>query len=310
MPRPVFRSRAAAPIAAIVALAAMLAAAFAPAPSAAKSSHADIRPALWSVSDADTTIYLFGSVHVLRPQDKWRFPAFRRALARSEIVYFEAPTDLFSQASVALLIAQLGLNPPDTTLSSRLSPVGQARLSRIAESYGVPKRSLEPLRPWYAFLTLSMAAAAKAGASPTYGVDAVVEAEARLAGKEVRNFETLEQQLRIFADLDPEDEEALLEMSLKDFEERPLQFDELIAAWRNGDLAALEDASLTPLKSAPPVFFRRIYADRNRAWAETLDALLQKRPGEILVVVGAAHLVGDLAVQTLLEEKGYFISRR
>ena len=276
----------------------------------AEAAPRDIRPALWSVSDSDTTVYLFGSIHVLRPHDKWRFPALREALSDARAVYFEAPTDILSQASLTLLVARLGFNPPERPLSEQVSPETWARLERLSRRYDVTADSLEAMRPWFAFLTLSAAATAKFGASAAHGVDAVMERDARRAGKEIRTFEDLEQQIRIFADLAPETEAAVLETALIELEKNPNQFDSLLEAWGRGDVASVEKLSIESLRSAPPVLLERLYTDRNNAWALELDTLLRKEQGAFLVVVGAAHLTGAESVQNLLKKKGYFVSRR
>ncbi|MEL6979141.1 MAG: TraB/GumN family protein [Pseudomonadota bacterium] len=268
------------------------------------------RPALWRVADADTTIFLFGSIHVLRSQDKWLFPELESALDAADVVYFEAPSDFFAQSNVALTVARLAFNPAGVTLSEQLSSKARAQLASVASRFSLEPDMLETMRPWYAFMALAAAAALSSGAEPTYGVDGVLEFEARRAGKSVRTFETLEQQIRFFSELDQATQIELLETSLQELIDIPDQLEQLIAAWATADQAALEDLAVGGLARAPQPFFDTIYTNRNKAWAETLDDVMREEAGVFLVVVGAAHLVGEDAVQTLLRRRGFAVERR
>lgn len=266
-------------------------------------------PAIWRIADADTEIVLFGSIHALPPDLTWRTQAFDLAFDAADIVYLEAPTDYLSATRAAFDLARRGVDPRGARLSDRLSPEGRDRLARVADAVGAPLEAMQTMRPWYAFIALAQAAADHAGFDAAAGVDVVVEAEARRAGKEIRAFETLSGQIGIFADLSPADQVALLEAALGRQESAPTALQDLLAAWRTGDVDALERIAMQDLQSGPSAFFEAIYTRRNLAWAETLNARLDDQPGRLLVVVGAAHLVGPASVQRLLQSQGRKVTR-
>ncbi|MEM9725824.1 MAG: TraB/GumN family protein [Pseudomonadota bacterium] len=268
------------------------------------------RPALWAVSDADTTIFLFGSVHALPPEQQWRFAELEAALEAAQAVYFETRLDLIAQARLAFLIARLGVNPEGVRLSDMLGSEKAARMRRAVAELDLEPDAFEAMRPWYAYLSFSAATALAAGASAAHGVDAVLEVEARRARKEVRFFETPEAQIAIFSEMSESDQIAVLEITLDAYDMALDQLAELFRAWGAGDIETIERLAFEGMAAAPPAFFERIYTTRNQAWAVELDRALREEPGVLMAVVGAAHLVGPDSVQALLAARGYDVSRR
>ena len=134
----------------------------APAPVMAQDAAAETgKPALWVVRDADSTIYLFGTVHLLRPETVWNSPVVDQAFDSADQIWFEIenPDD---QAAAMPLIQRYGIDM-ETPLSSRLNAEEQGQLNTMAEAMGMSGPMLEPMRPWLAALTLSIAPLTKAG---------------------------------------------------------------------------------------------------------------------------------------------------
>ena len=129
-------------------------------------------PALWVVRDADSTLYLFGTVHVLRPTTLWRWVAIEEAFESSDRLVLEIsnPDD---QAAMVPLIQQHGLSP-GRPLSSLLNAEERARLDAAAQAMGASGAALDPMRPWLAALTLSVAPLTRAGYDPQSGVELVL----------------------------------------------------------------------------------------------------------------------------------------
>ena len=265
-------------------------------------------PALWKATGpAGSVVWLFGTVHVLRPTTVWRSPRMAAAFAASDSLWLEI--DDSDDAAMAPLMMRLGLDPAHP-LSTRVTPAEVAQLDAAAKAAGMSRgeAALEPMRPWLAALTLSVAPVLQAGFDPRSGADRALEADARAAGKPVRAFETAEQQLRFFSDLPPAEELAFLRSSLKDAGEGPAKLTGLVEAWARGEvgvIAALEDGEL---RRDAPALYRRLIVDRNRAWAERLAARL-KQGGTTFVAVGAGHLAGPDSVQGMLQARGYRVER-
>jgi len=264
-------------------------------------------PALWVVKRADTTIYLFGTVHLLPNDTDWRYPALDRALAASDSLTIELTDD--GPAHMQALVLQYGLDPAHP-LTDKLSPRENATLASAAQTAGVPGgvRTLQIMRPWLAALTLAVTPLLKAGLDPAHGVDKLLKEQMLAAGKPVNGLETAEQQIRFLADLPPAVELAFLRATLHDAGKGSTELTELIDAWKDGDTAAIAKLEDEDLRQREPALYQRLLVERNRHWAGKIVAMLQK-PGTIFIAVGAAHLAGPDSVQAQLRKLGFGVVR-
>ncbi|MFY8140959.1 MAG: TraB/GumN family protein [Caulobacter sp.] len=282
----------------LAALAILTAGAFAAFPAAAD-------PALWVVRDEDSTIYLLGTVHVLRPETVWRSPAIDKALAEADALWIEVEAD--DPAAMQPLIRKYGLDSAKP-LSSKLTPEQKARLDAAAAGMGAGGAALEPLRPWLAGLTLSIGPLVKAGYDPASGVESRLKAAARDAGKPIRTLETLEQQIGFFANLPPAVELAFLLSALDEMDSGPAILDALVAAWSAGDQEALNDLMVSEMAVDYPELYQALLVRRNKDWAGQIQTLLAGK-GVSVIAVGAAHLVGDDSVQAQLLARDIAVAR-
>lgn len=268
-------------------------------------------PAMWRVADGDSEFFLFGTFHFLKPGAAWRSDTMNEAFARADTVYFEVETDAPRNEAIArnvFFTKGLILNGP--TLSEMLDVNDAQKLVDVTQSLGLQLSDVNAFRPWRAFLTLSIQFIMSKGFEPGAGADSVLLAEARALGKDLKFFETLEQQLALFTELDPEAEKNLLVVTLRDWDQQDAAFDALFTAWRTGDEQFLDIEMNDVMRDQAPKVHQRIMTDRNRAWVETLDAALSGGAGTAFIAVGAGHLVGDEnSVPALLAQRGYNVSR-
>jgi uncharacterized protein len=260
------------------------------------------RPALWMIRRADTTIYLFGTVHLLPNDTDWRYPALDQALAASDSLTIELTDD--NSANMQALVLRYGLDPAHP-LSQKLDADENATLARAAQAVGIPggTRTLQIMRPWLAALTLAVAPLVKAGLDPAHGVDKLLKAQMLAAGKPVNGLESAQQQIRFLADLPPAVELAFLRSTLHDVDHGNAELTVLIDAWKSGDTAVIARLEDEELRRTDPQLYQRLLVDRNRAWARQIAALLHK-PGTVFIAVGAAHLAGPDSVQAQLRKLG------
>jgi len=266
-------------------------------------------PPMWRVRPPSgkpgTEIVLFGSVHLLSPDLKWRSPALDRELAQAHELWFEIPMDGAAQAAAAGTAAKLGKLPAGQTLSQHLGPEARARLARVAGRFGLPAASLETFRPWLAEVTLTLLQLQQQGGRQGSGVEETLSRAAPPSAR-TRAFETPEQQIRLLAEAPIREQAASLEQTLKEIETDPDAFDELQKAWIDGDTAWLEREAVGPLREASPALYRRLVVERNRRWTQEIERLL-KRKESALIVVGVGHLVGADSVPALLRRRGYVV---
>jgi uncharacterized protein YbaP (TraB family) len=260
------------------------------------------RPALWMIRQAHSTIYLFGTVHLLPNDIAWRYPALDHALADSRTLYIELTDD--NQANMAALVLRYGLDPAHP-LSSLLDASQRQRLQHAVEQASVPggMQALNMMRPWLAALTLTTAPLLKAGLDPQQGVDRQLQAQMLAAGKPVLGLETAEQQIHFLADMSDTMQLAFLQATLKDVGKDGRELTELIDAWKAGDTGRIAQIEDEDLRQQAPALYRRLLVRRNQAWAVTIAAML-KQPGTTFIAVGAAHLAGPDSVQAQLHKLG------
>jgi uncharacterized protein YbaP (TraB family) len=270
----------------------------------ATSAH----PALWVAKDADTTIYLFGTVHLLPKDTAWRNPGLDRALRDSDALYAEIVDD--SQANMSALVLRYGFDLAHP-LSSLLTTSEQGRLQRAARIAGVPGGTggLNVMRPWLAALMLTVTPLTKAGLDPAQGADKQLRAAMEAAGKPVLGLETAEQQIRFLADMRQSLQLALLRSTLRDSDRAKVQFGAILDAWQRGDDAAIAKLENALMRREEPRLYQHLLVERNKAWARRIKAMLE-RPGTVFIAVGAAHLAGPDSVQAQLSTLGVTVIRR
>ena len=263
-------------------------------------------PALWRLADADSEIYLLGTVHVLPPGLDWKSPAIAAAFKHADTVWFETPTDDTAGRAIAAIVAEKGVNRRGVTLSSQLAQEDRARLARVAASLGVPMAALEPCRPWIAALQLSLAKLTRQGHASSSGVEHALESDAVAQHKRVAYFETVEEQIAIFTSLSPRAERAFLTTTLRQIEEDTDETDRLDRLWARGDAAELGKLIAGEIAEAGPETAEALIYARNARFAAKIDELM-KGHGRAFIAVGAAHMAGERGVPALLRAKGYAV---
>ncbi|MDO1559074.1 TraB/GumN family protein [Brevundimonas sp. 2R-24] len=274
---------------------------------AAETPAAGSGPALFIVRDHDSTIYLMGTVHLMRPGDDWARPEIRQAFDASSELWLEI-TNVDDQAAAAPLIQQYGLSP-QTPLSSRLSAEENARLAQVAGELGLTPQALEPMRPWLAGLLLTNLSLQKVGFDPSQGIDMVVRGWAREADKPVRGLEQMEDQIRLFAEMPEEAQLGFLRQSMDNAEEGVALLDRMADAWRRGDHETLDSAALAEMRRDEPAFYAAMFTARNANWVNQIQEMLSGS-GTSFIAVGAGHLAGPDSVQAMLEQRGVTVERR
>jgi uncharacterized protein YbaP (TraB family) len=265
-------------------------------------------PALWKIGDADTTVYLFGTVHVLPPELSWRKPPVDKALGESKAIYFE--TDLDPDLNEMLpIIQQLGMYPQGEKLSDHLKPDDRTALEAAAEKLQTPMVALEQMKPWLAAVTLSERMITNAGYDVNSGVERRLAPDAKSAGKEIRKLETVEEQLLVFADLPEAVQIRFLMDGVKEIDEESTILDEMVNAWATGDVEKLNEIMIEEDLAENPEIYAALLVDRNANWVTEIDQLIKSEPGTFFFAVGAAHLTGKDSVMAKLVPLGYTAER-
>ena len=268
-------------------------------PPIAKSGY--VTPALWQVRDEDTTIYLFGTVHVLKPRTEWFKGGVKRAFDGSDELILEIVEPDDPQAMAAAM-AHKGLARDGVKLSERLSPAMRGKYQSAMAANGLPWQMFEPFNPWMAGMALAVKPLEKLGYEADLGAEKTLTAAAKAAGKKVGALETIEQQLGYFAGLPMVSQVKFLTATVDGLPEMDKEFSRLIAHWQEGDPAKLA-AEMNESLEATPELAQVLLIQRNGSWAKWIKERLA-RPGTVFIAVGAGHLAGKGSVQDQLKDLG------
>lgn len=261
---------------------------------------------MWVIKDADSTIYLIGTMHLLKHDTEWNTEKVKKTVHESTELWLEI-ADFDNQAALAPLMTKLGLDP-EHPLSTKLNAEEKKKLEKLAGTYGIPAATLEPLRPWLASVVLGMGPILKAGYDPKAGVERVLAAQATAEGDKIRGLETAEEQLHFFADLTEEEQLQFLVGTLDDLEKGLDLFDRLARAWIDGDVDTIGRMSLEEMKAKAPTVYDKLLVRRNITWAEKIEQML-KGAGVQQIAVGAAHLAGTDSLQAQLAKRGIKVEK-
>jgi len=264
-------------------------------------------PALWVVRDADSTMYLFGTMHIRRPGQDWGGPNAQAGLAEADEVWTEMIMSPEMEVRAQQLAVQRGMSQ-ERRLSSLLTEEQNARLTTLMEGYGMPMQMVDMMEPWFAAITLSVLPMLEAGYDPEAGADQQIDASANAAGKTMRAFETAEQQIGFLADFPLDIQVQWLVEAIDQAEQGSELFDGMAESWEAGDLAELERLVVDEWRLESPEVYEVLLVRRNNAWVETLLTELQGE-GVDFVAVGAAHMLGDDGLVAQLRAHGYSVER-
>jgi len=271
------------------------------------AAGAQAEPALWSVTADGRTVWLFGSVHLL-PEGGFAVEgALADALDAADRVCMEIDTDAADEATQAMVTLGRAVDPEGRDLFELLGPDAD-RVREAADEAEVPLEALAMFEPWFAGITVSVMALQSHGFDAQHGVEQVIRAEARAAGKPGCGLETLEGQLDLLDSLSPRLQAEILLQAIDEAAAIDRLIEPLIDAWREGDERGLERSLDDDFGDYPELAERLIYA-RNARWASQVEGMLEGDE-DVLLVVGAMHLVGDRGLPALLAERGFSVDRR
>lgn len=263
----------------------------------APQAMVDADPALWVVKDKDTTVYLFGTVHVLKPGLSWFDEAVKAAFDKSDALVLEMVIP--DPAAMQAMVMKLGMDPSGTPLSQKIPAADRDAYAKAVAEIGAPPGALEHLKPWLAATEFSVAPLGKLGYAPANGPETVLTAAAKAANKPVLGIETAEQQFGYLDGLSQPAQIAFLTSAIKDMPKLGDEMREMVADWSKGNpdaLAKILNEDLTDQAELK----QTLLIDRNARFASWIAGRM-KQPGTVFVAVGAGHLAGKGSVQADLK---------
>jgi uncharacterized protein YbaP (TraB family) len=276
---------------------------------AAPATTAGERNVLWSVRGQHNTVYLFGSIHLLRPGDVGLPRAAENAYAEAEQLVMEIDMDdpaIAHPTAMALQMQRSAQLPDGQSLRTVLGDDYASIASRAREA-GLDLAALDGFAPWLVATILLQLEMTRRGFVAEHGIEQQLAERAVTDGKPILGLETPAQQFAVLAGLSLAEQKRFLLMTMEESAHADARLEHLLVAWRTGDTAALADV-LSEEFDAFPELYRPLTEDRNRAWIGQLAELLDDRD-DYLVVVGALHLVGRNSVVEMLQRRGYSVTQ-
>ena len=289
-------------------LAALLAA-LAPAPTAAQAPAAlrPAEPALWVVSDHDTTVYLFGTIHLLPKGIDWQRGKLSDALVKSDELVIETIVDEKNPMQFNMALNSLAFGSTLPPLRERVDEDKRAELDAAVTAGGLPPTAYDRMETWAVAVLLLGAKFRKIGLSPEDGVEMILRKRFAESNKPIEALETMVEQLGYFDRLPEEAQRSLLEGVIVTDKDMQTDFGAMLEAWQKGDVDKIAKTFDTDLAESPPLR-DALMVQRNRNWATWVEQRMA-RPGSVLVAVGAGHLAGTDSVQRYLETRGLEVRR-
>jgi hypothetical protein len=267
------------------------------------------KPALWEVSDPDTTIYLFGTIHLLPATLKWRTAKFDQAVESSQQLIVETIVDQQHPQQLMAAMTSLGIRDGLPPLVDRVPKAKAAKLRAYIAKSGVPESALNRMKTWLAWLTLVDTELGKMGLKGSNGPEEVLRQQFLSENKPIGQLETNAEQFGYFDRLPEEAQRKLLVEQLDEGGEKSLNtaFAGMLSPWTKGDVATMALAFNKDLSTSPELK-AALLKERNANWANWLEQRLTQ-PGTIMVAVGAGHLAGKESVIAQLQKAGYRVTR-
>lgn len=279
----------------------------APATGAAVSAASGKGPALWAVKDADTTIYLFGTIHMLPEGTQWLMPPIAKAFDTSDTLVLEVLGTNDAKVTTPIIL-KMGYTPGLPPLAERVPADDRAELAAAITHAGVPGPALDAMETWLATMSLSTARIQKLGYGIEGGVEYQLSTRAVAQRKRIEGLETMTEQLGFFDTLPEAEQRTLLVNSLDDITDIDAVIKSAVKSWQAGDVDAVAELLEDDTRDSPGLA-KRLLTDRNLNWANWIEKRLASTPGTVFVAVGTGHLAGKDSVQSMLEAKGLKVER-
>jgi len=258
---------------------------------------------LWEIKTDRNSVYLLGSLHLMKKEAYPLSRAIEKAYDNSEIIVFETDLDAMNEPAFQLKMMSAGMYPDGNTLSKNLPEKTYLLLKERLKELNLPVENFDSFKPWFCATVISIAELKKRGFDPVFGIDNYFFSKAKQDSKKRLFFETGEFQLNLFTAMEELNQTLFLEQTLKDIEIIETMFPEIVKCWENGDaknLALIINKSLMEY----PAIYERFIIKRNNNWLPIIESFF-RQDKNVLIIVGTGHLVGGEGIVELLKNKGY-----
>lgn len=258
---------------------------------------------LWRSHSHGKTLYIMGSIHVLKKEHYPLAPAMEKAFQESDLIVFEIDQQEMESAASQQLFMTKGLYQKGASLEQNIAPSTFRALTKQVASLKLPIALFQPMKPAYCALIITMMEFQRLGFEAKYGIDLYFDNKARQQGKKRAALESAEFQINLFFNLDAKDQEKFLKQTLLEIDTFSRESERMGKAWQNGEGEKLHEILSTSFDDFPDLY-EKLLIRRNKMWLPKIEDFSVHNQ-TVLVVVGAGHLVGPHSIIKLLEQRGF-----
>ena len=267
------------------------------------------RQPLWKIEGKKATVYLLGSVHILRKENYPLAAPLNAAFDQAKVVVFESDLEALELPAIQMKLLSKSALPAGETLRDQLSPKLYQEVAAQLKETGLPVEAVEKLKPGLVAMTIALVEMQKLGLDEKLGVDRHFHERARKAGKEIIGLETPEFQVDLLTGFSKQEGEAILKSTLKDIRTLKEQLGQMLKAWQTGDMKTVADLLNEAMEEEHPELYKRLVVERNKRWVPKIEELA-RGDKDAIVIVGTGHLAGKQSVIELLEKNGLKVTQQ
>jgi len=262
---------------------------------------------VWLATKNGNTVYLGGTIHMLRADDYPLPPEFETAYAEADSLYFEIDIDQMNDPVAQLGMLQRLMYTDGRTLQTVLNNEAYSTLTDYVAKFGMPMLMLQNMKPGMLMSTLELLEFQTRGFTPD-GVDMHFHQRAKADGKTIEAFETVDEQIGFIENMGEGEESEYVLLSLRDLEKIDDDIESMVSIWRNGEADDLVELFVEDMEETIPGVYQTLLLDRNNKWMPTLEAMFNDSDTEF-ILVGVAHLVGEDGLVQHLRNRGYQVNQ-
>jgi uncharacterized protein YbaP (TraB family) len=272
---------------------------------AAAGPERSTRCMVWKARRGAATVWLCGSIHLLRENDYPLPEPYLKAFEEAKTVVMELPPGSAEDPEVQKKIQRAGTLPEGESLQRSVSAATWNALENWSRQSGTSIEMLQRMKPWFAAITIPVVTLQRSGFSVSRGMERWFAA--RLGHRKAEGLESAEQQLGLFDTLDPKTREEMILQAVEEAANAPARASQLAEAWREGDATRLGAVMQQSLGQFPDVK-KVLLDDRHAAWIPAIESHLAGAE-TVMVLVGSAHLAGNGSLVDLLEDRGVSLTQ-
>ena len=262
---------------------------------------------LWKVTLKQNTVYLLGAIHLMREDGYPLNKSIESVYHDAQTLVLEINLDEASSSKAQSLMLSKGLYPAGQTLRESLSPKTFELVKKKTEELGLDIQQVNRLKPWLVTMTLAAMQLEQLGYDSKLGIDKHFFDQARTDKKEILSLESIEYQVSLLEGMSSGNQESALLETIQELDLFKKEFGEIVKAWSHGESQKLDELLLESFKDYPELL-NQLIVQRNKNWVPRIEEFLSHK-GNVLVVVGAAHLIGNKGVIEMLRQKGYVVEQ-